>query len=78
MTPDQIRLVQESFRSVVPICDEAARIFYDRLFALDPALRPLFWHADMSKQGCPMCVPWRAAMSVTALGTAITRPSGRH
>jgi nitric oxide dioxygenase len=51
MTPDQIRLVQESFRAVVPIRDEAARIFYDRLFALDPALRPLFWHADMSKQG---------------------------
>lgn len=51
MTPDQIHLVQESFRSVVPIRDAAARIFYDRLFILDPALRPMFASSDMSKQG---------------------------
>jgi len=51
MTPDQIRLVQESFRSVVPIRDAAAKIFYDRLFVLDPALRSLFSRSDMSKQG---------------------------
>jgi hemoglobin-like flavoprotein len=51
MTPDQIHLVQDSFRSVVPIRDAAARIFYDRLFTLDPALRPLFASSDMSRQG---------------------------
>jgi hemoglobin-like flavoprotein len=51
MIPMQIRLVQESFREVVPIREAAATIFYDRLFAIDPELRSMFANADMSKQG---------------------------
>jgi hemoglobin-like flavoprotein len=51
MTPDQIALVESSFRFIPPIAEPAAAIFYERLFALDPALRPLFAHADMSEQG---------------------------
>jgi len=51
MTPDQIRLVQESFRHVVPIREAAAAIFYDRLFAIDPGLRGLFRSTDMAEQG---------------------------
>jgi len=35
MTPDQVRLVQDSFRAVVPIRAAAAAIFYERLFAID-------------------------------------------
>lgn len=50
MTPQQINLVQESFRKVLPIADTAATIFYARLFELDPSLRKLF-KADMKKQG---------------------------
>jgi hemoglobin-like flavoprotein len=42
MSPDQIALVQQSFRDVVPIKDLAAKMFYDRLFELDPGLKPLF------------------------------------
>ena len=42
MTSQQITLVQTSFLSVQPILDTAAALFYDRLFELDPALRPLF------------------------------------
>ncbi len=42
MTPDQIAWVQSSFAQVVPIADQAAVLFYDRLFHLDPAVRPLF------------------------------------
>ena len=42
MTPEQVRLVQESFRRVAPEGEAVARSFYERLFALDPALRPLF------------------------------------
>ncbi len=42
MTPEQKDLVQASFEKVAPIADVAATIFYNRLFALDPALRPLF------------------------------------
>lgn len=51
MTPKQVSLVEESFRAVFPIRDVAAEIFYRRLFALDPALRPLFARADMADQG---------------------------
>lgn len=51
MTPDQVRLVQESFAKVVPIAGPAATLFYDRLFALDPAVRSLFAQADMGVQG---------------------------
>lgn len=51
MTPAQIRLVQQSFEQVAPIAEAAAGLFYDRLFAMDPALRPLFARADMAEQG---------------------------
>ena len=50
MTPQQINLVQESFALVVPIADTAAALFYDRLFTLDAALRPLFRN-NMQEQG---------------------------
>jgi hemoglobin-like flavoprotein len=49
VTPDQIRLVQQSFQSVAPIADTAAELFYSRLFELDPSLRPLF-RGDMAEQ----------------------------
>lgn len=50
MTPQQIELVKDSFAKVLPIKDQAAAIFYERLFALDPALKPLF-KDDMKAQG---------------------------
>lgn len=42
MTPQQIELVQSSFRLVEPIVEPAANMFYDRLFQLDPSLRRMF------------------------------------
>lgn len=39
MTPDDIRLVQESWRKVEPVKEIAAALFYTRLFELDPPLR---------------------------------------
>lgn len=51
MTPAQVALVEDSFRHVAPIAGPAASIFYQRLFDLDPGLRPLFAHADMTEQG---------------------------
>lgn len=50
MTPDQIALVQTSFAKVAPISDQAAAIFYEKLFALNPDLRGLF-KSDLSEQG---------------------------
>jgi hemoglobin-like flavoprotein len=50
MTPDQINAIQESFAKVVPISEQAAMLFYDRLFEIAPALKPLF-RGDMTEQG---------------------------
>jgi hemoglobin-like flavoprotein len=49
MTPTQIKLVQDSFLLVLPIEDTAADLFYQRLFELDPSLRPLF-KGDLAQQ----------------------------
>ena len=50
MTPEQVILVQESFRKIAPMRETAAQIFYDRLFELDPSLRPMF-KKDLREQG---------------------------
>src|SRR6201998_2033096 len=42
MTPEQIKLVQQSFAKVAPISEQAAVIFYDRLFEVAPAVRAMF------------------------------------
>jgi nitric oxide dioxygenase len=49
MTPDQVKLVQESFAKVAPISDMAAMLFYDRLFEVAPSLKAMF-RADMTGQ----------------------------
>jgi len=50
MTPEQVKAIQESFAKVAPISEQAAALFYGRLFEIDPALKPLF-HGDMKEQG---------------------------
>ncbi len=50
MTPEQKQLVQATFAKVAPIADDAAAMFYARLFELDPSLRPMF-KGDMREQG---------------------------
>ena len=49
MTPEQVKVVQQTFTQVVPIANKAAEIFYDRLFEVAPAVKPLF-HGDMAEQ----------------------------
>jgi hemoglobin-like flavoprotein len=49
MTPEQVKLVQDSFKKVVPIADTAADLFYDRLFAIAPEVRSLF-PKDLTEQ----------------------------
>jgi nitric oxide dioxygenase len=51
MTPEQVTLVQHSFQAVLPIKDQAAALFYGRLFEIDPTTKPLFAKADMVAQG---------------------------
>jgi hemoglobin-like flavoprotein len=47
----QIALVQSTWKHVLPIENEVARLFYGRLFEMDPALRSLFRSADLREQG---------------------------
>jgi hemoglobin-like flavoprotein len=61
MTPVQIEAVKESWSKVVPIADQAAVLFYQRLFTLDPSLRALF-KPDMTEQ---------RKLLMTMLGTAV-------
>ena len=50
MTPDQISLIQSSFAKVAPIADQAAALFYGRLFEIAPEVKPLF-KSDITEQG---------------------------
>jgi hemoglobin-like flavoprotein len=49
MTPDQVKLVQQSFAKVAPISETAAVLFYDRLFEIAPQVKAMF-PADMTEQ----------------------------
>ncbi len=50
MTNEQIHLVTASFEKIAPIADEAAALFYGRLFETNPELRSLF-KGDLREQG---------------------------
>jgi hemoglobin-like flavoprotein len=49
MTPDQVKLVQQSFAKVAPISEAASVLFYDRLFEVAPSVRAMF-PSDMTEQ----------------------------
>lgn len=50
LSAQQIQLIQRSFRKVEPIADQAAAIFYAKLFEYDPSLRSMF-KTDLTAQG---------------------------
>ena len=62
MTPQQIDLVQSSFKKVVPIAGTAADLFYDRLFEIAPEVRALF-PQDLKEQKVKL---------MSMLGTAVS------
>jgi hemoglobin-like flavoprotein len=49
LTLSQIELVQSTFAIIAPIADDAAALFYRRLFEIDPSLRQMF-KGDMTDQ----------------------------
>jgi len=49
MDSKQIKLVQDSFAKVAPISEQAAVLFYDRLFEVAPSVKAMF-PADMTEQ----------------------------
>lgn len=50
MTSREVQLIQSSFARIAPIADQAAALFYARLFELDPSIRGMF-QGDMAAQG---------------------------
>ena len=50
MTPEQKQLIKDSWVQILPIKEQAAELFYNRLFDTYPELRPLF-KGDMKEQG---------------------------
>lgn len=81
MTPQQITLVQASFADVKPIAATAAELFYNRLFTLDPSLRPLF-KGDMGQQGQMLMSMIGAAVSglkdLERLAPVVRQLGARH
>src|SRR5215218_399089 len=49
MNSMQVKLVQESFSKVIPISEQAAVLFYDRLFEVAPSVKAMFPN-DMTEQ----------------------------
>ncbi len=64
MTLAQIEIVKQSFAKIMPFKDQAAELFYCRLFELDPSLRLMF-KPDMNDQKQKLMVA--IAMVVTSL-----------
>ncbi|MFT7258934.1 MAG: methyl-accepting chemotaxis protein, partial [Glaciecola sp.] len=63
MTPKQITIVQDSWEKVRPIAPQAAKIFYQTLFEIDPALKPLF-KGDIIEQGSKLMIMLDAAIKL--------------
>jgi hemoglobin-like flavoprotein len=61
MNDTQVALVQQSWKMILPIREQAAEIFYAKLFERDPSLRGLF-KGDMAEQGRKL---------MTMIGTAV-------
>lgn len=71
MTPEQIKLCQDTWIEVAKISDTAAEIFYSKLFEADPSLKPLF-KGDMKAQGAKlMKMIGTAVNSLTQLDTLV-------
>ena len=62
LTAEDTRLVQESFARIEPIATDAARLFYGRLFELDPSLEKLFT-GDMEEQGVKLMATLKTAVA---------------
>ncbi|MGB0895652.1 MAG: globin family protein [Parashewanella sp.] len=50
MEPHRIELIRASWNNILPIKEQAAAMFYQRLFELDPSLKPMF-KGDIKEQG---------------------------
>ena len=81
MTHDQADMVQLTWRSVLPVGDTFAELFYGRLFALDPDVRRLF-KDDLIEQGRNLTAMLSVATANLAkperIGVALRQLGKRH
>jgi hemoglobin-like flavoprotein len=81
MTPEQVKLVKDSWAKVAPIADTAAELFYGKLFELDPSVKPMF-KGDMTEQGRKLMAMLNTAVNsldnIEAVVPAIQAMGKRH
>lgn len=81
MTPQQIQLVKSSWAKVLPIKEQAAALFYNKLFELDPSLKSLF-KGDMQEQGRKLMAMINTAVNaldkIDAIAPAVQDLGRRH
>jgi nitric oxide dioxygenase len=71
MTPEQIQLVRLSFVTVMDAKASAGKLFYDRLFAIAPEVRPLF-KSDIGDQAEKMMDMLATAIAALKSPQALT------
>lgn len=80
MTVEEIKLIKDSWAKVVSISEQAAELFYGRLFEVHPEVQPYF-KGDMKEQGRKLMVMIGSAVnSLENLGPMIPliRESGKR
>ena len=81
LTEAEISLVQDTFAMVEPIADDAAAMFYGRLFEIDPELRRLF-KDDLASQRKALMATLKVAVkglnNLPAIVPAVKQLGARH
>lgn len=80
MTAEEIKLIKDSWAKVISISEQAAELFYGRLFEVYPEVQPYF-KGDMKEQGRKLMVMIGSAVnSLENLGPMIPliRESGKR
>jgi hemoglobin-like flavoprotein len=81
MTPIQVTIVEQTWQQVLPIKEQAARLFYGKLFEMDPTLNMLF-KGDMTEQGRKLMSMINTAVNglgrIAALVPAVQELGRRH
>jgi hemoglobin-like flavoprotein len=73
MSPDTVNHVQSSWAKVQPIAEQAAALFYGRLFEVYPEVKPLF-KGDMKEQGRKLMAMLNTAVNALTNLEAIVQP----
>ena len=71
MTPKEIALVRQGFDQIAPMAQAAGELFYQKLFALDPSLRPLFCGEVAAQAGHLMAALAMVVRSLDDLGPVV-------